>query len=350
MKLFPGPIRAGIQANILLLLSSSAVALGMGEALVRARGWPAPGFYRDGKGPLALRAPGAAGGAFPPGGPGRLRHYDYDVACQVNADGFREREPQPKRSGEWRVALLGDSFATGMGVEESQSFLALWKRTADRAVTVWNLAAPSCGTSSEAAILHGVGARYDIDEVVVAFFGGNDLTDNLAWSRAGSGRTEIESSDWDARGWLREHSRLATFVWVGFARGFARFRPPGVYDLAEFDRLWPFTEEALASLRSAAGTRPLTIVYLPSTPEWDDHLWEWARTEYGLRDEGRFLVASAVSRWARAHGVRFFDVTPALRRCPASAQCCFPVDPHWNAAGHRLVGDTLASSFPLGRP
>ena len=340
---------AGIQANILLLLGGSAVALGMGEALVRAHGWPTPGLYRDGKGPLALRVPGEGGGAYPPQGWGRLRHYDYDVAWQVNSDGFREREPEPKSRGEWRVALLGDSFAAGVGVEASGCFAAYWNRTAGPAVTLWNLASPSCGTSCEAAILRVAGARYDADEVVVAFFGGNDLSDNLAWSRAGPATMEVDS-DWNGRVWLREHSRLATFLWVGFARGFARFRPPGVYDTAEFERLWPFTEEALASLRSAAGARPLSLVYLPSSPEWDDGLWRWARAQYGLREEGRFLVSSALARWAGTHGVRFFDVTPALRRCPTAAECCFPVDPHWNVGGHRLVGEALASSFPLARP
>jgi hypothetical protein len=281
-----------------------------------------------------------------------LRHYDYDVAWQVNGDGFREREPDRKKPGEWRVALLGDSVAVGEGVEMPQCFAGFWKATAGPGVTVWNLATPWCGTACEAAILRGAGARYDIDAVVVAFFGGNDLTDNLAWSRASPSKRKADVSHEDARAWLREHSRLATFVWVGFARGFARFRPPGVYDAAELRTLWPSTEAALASLRSAAGARPLSVVYLPSTPEWDDHLWQWAKTQYGFRDENRFIVASALAGWTTSHGVPFFDVTPALRRCPTATQCCFPVDPHWNTVGHRLVGETLASSFPLrpGRP
>jgi hypothetical protein len=131
MKPFLQLLRPRIQVNVLLLQSGSAVALAMDEAFVRAWGWPAPGFCRDGKGSLALRMPRAAGDTYAPGRPGRLRPYDYDVAWQVNGDGFRDRAPDQKRLGEWRVALVGDSFAVGEGVELPQCFAGFWKATAD---------------------------------------------------------------------------------------------------------------------------------------------------------------------------------------------------------------------------
>src|SRR6476469_9397455 len=53
----------------------SVVAL---EIILRVAGWPAPGFYIEGRGPMALRRPGLLGGAYPPNAVGRLKNYEYD--------------------------------------------------------------------------------------------------------------------------------------------------------------------------------------------------------------------------------------------------------------------------------
>src|SRR5262245_10316510 len=198
------------------------------EISLRATGWPAPGFYKDGRGPLALVAPGPAGGAYPPNITGRLRHYDYDVEWSVNGDGFRERPRQRKQAGERRIGILGDSFAAGFGVERQRRFTDVWyEKTAQRGSTLWNLATPNCGTTCEAAILEGIGSNYELDEIILTFYSGNDLSDNIEWDQAKENRERGGAAR--MRGWLREHSRAATFAWVYLLRSFASISQPGVY-------------------------------------------------------------------------------------------------------------------------
>jgi len=325
------------------------LALVCGVALVeialRAAGWPAPGLYVDGRGPLSLRTPGSAGGAYPPNIAGRLRHYDYDVEWSVNSDGFRERPRQPKKPSERRIGILGDSFAAGVGVERQLRFGDTWhERAPQAAATLWTLAAPNCGTACEAAMLEGIGAKYELDEIILAFYGGNDLSDNIEWYAAEEGETTGQRGRADRpRVWLREHSRAATFAWVYMLRGFARIAPPGVYSAPGLQSSWPPTEAALAHLRDVVGTRPLRIWYIPAIPEWDNRVWSDLRAQYALSDDGRSVVKEALEKWANRHDVEFVDTSQWLRSCGSAHACTFPVDGHWNAEGHRRVGDGLAA-------
>lgn len=332
--------------TILLSLALSVVAA---ELILRIAGWPAPGFYANGRGPITLRVPGQIGGAYPPNTSGRLKHYDYDVGCVVNGDGFRERNPTQKAKGEWRLGILGDSFTVGVGVEQSERFSDVWSvgiRQQLPNVTLWNLGSPVCGTLCEAKMLDGLGPKYDLDEIVLVFYGGNDLEDNLEEYRQQDSRSTATSVPAEGlRGWLREHSRVATFAWVNTIRAFASIRPPGVYSEAKLAQTWPATQRALTEFKQVAGSRPVTILYIPSVAEWDDEIWKKMGHYSDVASDGRFLVKQAVANWTKENGINFLDTTPWLRSCQTNTECIFPVDGHWNVHAHVLVGQELIAHW-----
>ncbi len=123
-----------------------AVALVAVEVALRIWGWPSPGYYQDGDGPLPIRTTNAEGGfgrAFP--GAGRLRHFDYDVPFCINRHGFRERDLVPKAQGERRIGLFGDSMTAGWGVLKAERFGEIWfNAVKDRLpnTTLWNFGSP----------------------------------------------------------------------------------------------------------------------------------------------------------------------------------------------------------------
>jgi hypothetical protein len=334
-------------------IRAAAVGIGLFASLIllegalRLAGWPSPGLYSRGHGPLELRPPGHVGGAYPPNVVGRLRHYDYDVEWVVNGDGFRERSLVPKRPGEWRIGILGDSFAVGLGVERHLRFGDIWfEKVRQPHMVLWNLATPLCGTACEAAILEGVGRKHELDEIILVFYGGNDVTDNAEWyefaevERSGS----EDGGSWNTiRRLIREHSRAATFAWVQGLRSFAIFTPPGIYSASSLQSSWPLTERALESFKKGVGGRPLRIWYIPAIPEWDDQVWSAIRQKYLLAEGGRLLVRSAMQQWAERNGIEFIDTSVWLRDCSSVTACTFPIDGHWNAEGHRRVGEGLAS-------
>jgi GDSL-like Lipase/Acylhydrolase family len=336
--------------RVFAIASGIIVALGAIEIGLRVAGWPAPGLYVNGRGPIELRAAGRNGGAYPPGIRGQMNHYDYSVDWEVNNFGFRDGDVGAKRSDEWRIGFLGDSFTAGVGVRQQERFTDLFSRELGRDrpnVTVWNLAAPLCGTACETAMLEGATQAYQFDEVVLAFYGGNDLEDNSSWFATGSEtspKADRPGLATETRNWLRQHSRSASFVWVTGVRGWASFRPPGIFARADLDRYWLDTERSLRLFRGAVGARRFTILYLPSTPEWDESVWQIMRSRYHAADDSRHLVRDAVAEWSRRDGVTFIDATEWLQKCPPDASCVFPVDPHWTAKAHSLVAQGLLNS------
>lgn len=344
-----------VVGRLLLMFTSLILTLTLLEGVLRFAGWPAPGLQVNGQGPIALRQPGRNGGAFPPSSAGRLRHYDYDVAWVVNEDGFRERSIYPKRAGEWRIGVLGDSFAAGYGVNLQERFADVCYRQLQSHhpnISFWNLSSPLCGTKCQAEMLEGVGRDYDLDELILVFYGGNDLQDNLDSYRNPAKQDpygDLSVSE-RAKIWLREHSRLATFVWINGIRAVASFRPPGLYSRTELDQYWPYTASALAQLKSSTGPKRLSILYLPALPEWDDTTWKQIRDQLKVQDDGRFLVKQALRTWAQQQNIRFVDSTSWLKHCMSSQDCTFKTDGHLNSKGHLIIGTELAKAWSAENP
>jgi hypothetical protein len=332
-----------------MLLIGTAFGFAVAEAGLRVIGWCTPGYYVGDRGPLAVVKPGKHGGIYPPGTDGRLKHYDYDVPWSVNAHGFRERQLTAKRENKRRIGLLGDSFVAGMGVPLSDRFGDVWFASSNTSAhaELWNLATPLCGTACEAAILEGVGQQYQLDELLVAFYSGNDFTDNDEWYRPTATATAPQQS---FRDWLREHSRTATFVWVNALRRGARFQPPGVYADSTMERVWPATERALNELLAAADNRPLTLLYIPALPEWSEEAWREARQQWRLSDDGRHLARARLAAWAAQHHITMLDASAWLQGCQPAYGCIFPVDGHWNTKGHQVVARGLAKDFNRRSP
>jgi hypothetical protein len=335
--------------RVVSVLVGFTVALLLCEVALRAAGWSSPGLYVEGRGPITLRNPGRDGGAFPPGVHGELRHYDYSVEWIVNSYGFRDSELVPKGSGEWRIGILGDSFTAGIGVKQPERFADIFGAEIRRQrpnATVWNLGAPLCGTACEAEMLDRLSGDYQLDEIVLAFYGGNDVEDNTAWYAniaSPSSPTDDRTFWMRSKDWLREHSRLSTFVWVNSLRARATFKPPGIYSQPDLDRAWPNTERSLERLRAVIGEKKFMILYLPATPEWNDAVWQEMRTRYRTSDGDRHLVRGALANWAREHRVALVDATDWLSKCESLKSCVLPIDGHWNARGHFLVAQGLLS-------
>jgi hypothetical protein len=184
-----------------------------------------------------------------------------------------------------------------------------------------------------------------LDEIILAFFSGNDLQDNADWyarQRQGSVDDAVRGSGSLVRRWLRENSRLATFLVIR-ARKLLGSNCQGAMREEDVASLWPLTEASLDRVRVGAGRRPLTIWYLPSVSEWDDKTWKTLRNRCGMVDDDRHVIRDRVREWASEKAVAFVDATDWLAAQDAS-RILFPYDPHWNAEGHRIVAEGLATA------
>ncbi len=106
---------------------------------------------------------------------GRHRHHDFDVQYSTNRYGFRgefcdkgERE---------RIAVVGDSFTFGMGVDDDQTFVHLLDvRSQDQAYL--NFGVIGYSTDQQHLLIVEQLLRFNSDHVLLVVYLPNDLIDN----------------------------------------------------------------------------------------------------------------------------------------------------------------------------
>ena len=95
----------------------------------------------------------------------------YRVSYVRDNHGFRNPEPW---ADDVELVILGDSFVAAESVQAP-----FWQGLSDSMLV---LGLPGSGTLEQARLLNAFGLPRNPELVVLAFFGGNDLTDNLVYS------------------------------------------------------------------------------------------------------------------------------------------------------------------------
>lgn len=106
---------------------------------------------------------------------------------RTNRDGMRDRERDlVARPGVRRVALIGDSYVQGMNVPLEHTLAAFLETALDRCtpaaprgVEVLNFGVSGYGTAQELLTLRHHAAKYRPSIVLLAFYAGNDVFDNV---------------------------------------------------------------------------------------------------------------------------------------------------------------------------
>lgn len=108
----------------------------------------------------------------------------YHMELDINSKGLRDREfAYAKPASTRRILVLGDSFTCGYGVEAEQTFSKELERLLNARPggphwEVLNAGVGSTGPTHHLAWYVDEGQRYDPDIVLLAFFPGNDFTDD----------------------------------------------------------------------------------------------------------------------------------------------------------------------------
>jgi len=382
--------RASWIASALLLVVSSATIIAAAEIVLR--------------GTYARRYR-----SYPPSTVSRMQTPEYDVEIAINAHGFRDREHAPaKPSGGVRVAVIGDSFTWGSGVEAGEIYTArlesiLRERTGNAALEVWNYGVTWTGPVYYRRVFHGAAARATPDVVVVAIYAGNDVADALREARQPRPRVAILAALRELRqksrgapragrpagfGWAAQGEEnpatLAALERVGAAAGVgaetiaARYNaiPESIraaaldyrvnpFNLAEavtdpesilenlllegeeMEAAWRATEEALAALERDVARRGarMVIVAIPAAAQVGRQYWWLERL--GFRFDERLLTESPVQdRLARFAAARGIPYVDLLPEMRSStvAPLYFEQDGHWTAAAHAIAAEAMADA------
>lgn len=307
----------------------------------------------------------------------------------ISARSVRDRELGPKKPGERRVVMLGDSFTFGSTskFEDTigQKLEALLAQSGGM-VTV-NCGVHGTGPWQQERILERRGFSFDPDVVVHQIFLGNDIRDML--NRSGRTTRAYEPA-WElelhrirmlplrrfrAEQWLADHSRAysilrdeigrerITQLLLGGGGVLAPIEPPHLPENeprlpsweANLKTWYPELEEAFDALvqaleeaqRACVARGVRYFVYCVPLPEEVVDAWYDERIRAaGLDDmyesgKGERLLQERLA----ASGIAFVPLRDAMRAHPSPESLYFEYDGHTTPAGNALIAEKLANAL-----
>lgn len=311
------------------------------------------------------------------------RHYPgvYDFSYSNNSLGFRgSREFGPKKPGDFRLLLLGDSFTYGLGVNDDQTFafhLEQYLRQPSLAAEVINAGCPGKGTDYELKLFQTLGAKLQPDVTVLCFFC-NDFADNARgeyYDLDADGQLRARSLERNQRGiksvllnfpgynWLISWSQAANLVKqaavdylvkTGKDQGGAATAASSLVVSYEsgFDgsgcsnnrnrRLTEIYVDHLKKAVKQAGSI-LVVCYIPISSEVET----FREKQVLSRDE------LAIREIIEIRGGTLRSLTPLLASAPEPVGELYYAEGHWTPRAHllagRYLGDYIASQLQAKR-
>lgn len=110
---------------------------------------------------------------------GNHLHKDFNVRYSINSEGFRSATKPLTTSN--TVAVFGDSFTFGIGVNQTETFVSLLNQEVERTnnpIQFVNYGVPGYSTDQEYLLLQERSGLSSIGNVLVVVYLGNDLIDN----------------------------------------------------------------------------------------------------------------------------------------------------------------------------
>jgi hypothetical protein len=382
--------------KLLVVLCASAVALLVAEVGLRVIGFRYLNLYREDAG---------IGFSLRPGAEGWWRE-EGEAYVKINSDGLRDREhPKQKPPGTLRVAVIGDSYAEALQVPAESAFWSIAEQKLQscgaldgRRVEFINFGVSGFSTARELITLRTRVRQYSPDVVVLLFTTGNDVRDNsptlsrkfeglpLPYFVYKDGELVLDDSlirrrneSWKFRlqqsslggalDWLRDHSRLVGLfdkARVAFQTDNIRRKggrdagagfEPGIdakvyvepTDPA-WQNAWRVTEALLLLVRDEAdaqGAKLLVVTGSMGIQVYPDpSVRERFARELGAQD--LLYPDRRVAALGGRVGIEVLTLAPALREYAERNRVFLhgtDGSGHWNALGHRLVGELLAEKL-----
>ena len=164
----------GILINLSLIIISTLFTLFLSETALRFMGFNP--MYVSPERDRFWKYDSLLGWAHQPGQEGIFETPQFRTVVRINENGLRDREHSYERQNNFeRILVLGDSFAWGYGVEESERFSQLLENALE--VEVINAGVSGYSTDQELLWYKDEGIKYETDLVIVVL-SGNDVGDN----------------------------------------------------------------------------------------------------------------------------------------------------------------------------
>lgn len=336
----------GILINLSLIVISTLFALFLSEMALRLMGLDP--LYVSPERDRFWKYDSLLGWVHQPGQEGIFETPQFRTVVRINENGLRDRGQSYERQDDIeRILVLGDSFAWGYGVEESERFSQLLEKSLD--VEVINAGVSGYSTDQELLWYRNEGTKYETDLVIVVL-AGNDVGDN---------DRQLVNTIYFKPKFVLEEGRL---VLVGSP--VPKTSPQGkfIYSLSQRSALAYFLVQRYFDLLSLYGKMKVNSDHAKSPVSGINAEREPFKLTIALIDEMRAIAESrkakfmivATDRWwndpsgetykdfvitMQSEGFLVLDVESMPGFDPEDM--LIPDDGHWNQMGHEFVADKI---------
>ncbi len=338
--------RRAILINVSLILLSILFAICLSEIALRLMGFSP--MYVSPERDQFWEYDSQLGWEHEPGQEGIFETQQFRTVVRINDKGLRDRPHTYERQNDQeRILVLGDSFAWGYGVEESERFSQLLEKS--MGVEVINAGVSGYSTDQELLWYQNEGKKYDTD-LVLLFVTGNDVGDN---------DQELVNNIYYKPRFVLEGDEL---VLKGYPVPKTSPRGKFVYSLSQRSALAYFLVQRYFDIRSSFGkirgnsahTSPSESA--ASRPEDPFKLTITLIDEMRAIAESRhakFMVVTNSQWWNSRSGENYHDFVADLRAhhflvldvesMPGfePEEMLILGDGHWSQAGHKFVAKEI---------
>jgi hypothetical protein len=357
--------KSALRSGTALMCAVVLVEFGLFEGFLRIKGGTeaSPEFQR-----LFTPDP-SVGYRLKAGATARFVTADFDTRITINQAGVRDREVGPKRPGERRVIVLGDSLVMAVQVPIEQTFTAQLEMRLAReagkpaAWRVINAGVQGYGPVEEYLFYREIAARMQPDVVVLALYAGNDAVEAaVSASRLDGGQAKHDAPTITALDrftqWRRRQIRRSVVLQVARLRAktlIERFGwrpeidPPLRTYLVdappEVGKGIAVTRDVvsrLSAFTASHGAR-LVVLLMPARFQIDDG--DYGRLKEIVERSGKRLERDRATVKFKAAladlGVPVVDALPGLREADRESAVFMQSTAHLTPFGHQAVAGIL---------
>lgn len=288
------------------------------------------------------------GWAHQPGQEGIFETQQFSTVVRINENGLRDRQHSYERQNDVeRILVLGDSFAWGYGVEETERFSQLLEESLG--VDVINAGVSGYSTDQELLWYKNEGIKYEIDLVILEI-AGNDVGDN---------EQQIVSTIYYKPKFVIEDGEL---VLTGYPVPKTSTKGKFIYSLSQRSAFAYFLVQRYFDLISLYGKTKVISTQANSPVSGVDVEKEPFQVTLALINEiknitearnAKFMIVTTDKWWnysseetykdfvttMQSEGFLVIDVQSMPGFDPE--QMLIPNDGHWNQSGHEFVANKI---------
>jgi lysophospholipase L1-like esterase len=335
-----------ILINLSLVIISTLFALVLSEITLRLMGLNP--LYVSPERDRFWKYDSVLGWAHEPGQEGIFETPQFRTVVRINENGLRDREHSYERQGDSeRILVLGDSFAWGYGVEESERFSQLLEKSLD--VEVINAGVSGYSTDQELLWYKSEGTKYETD-LVILVLAGIDVGDN---------DQQLVNTIYYKPKFVIEEGEL---VPTGYPVPKTSLQGKIIYSLSQRSALAYFLVQRYFDLLSVYGKIKVNSDHANSPAAGTSAKSEPFKLTIALIDEmkkiaelrkAKFMIVATDRWWNSPSRETYKDFINALQNegflvldvesMPGfdAEEMLIPNDGHWNQSGHEFVAEKI---------